>query len=168
LGEKVDLTLRAVAGANERTIVKESAEKPITVPGLLTQGSGYLYGFDVEQCLEGLVASLASEGSKLPYDFTEKKAEPHAFALALNTNAVHAIVPVAAANQRQPMDAVTQAVMNGELAMLVKGCCFMGDCGQIIVSLLVGHERAPIEVGDHFVKDQIVLGDSYVLGDGKW
>ena len=50
----------------------------------------------------------------------EEKRQPHAFALAVDADQIHAVVPVAGPHQRQPMLTHAQAVFDGPHAVLVE------------------------------------------------
>ena len=69
---------------------------------------------------EGCVAARARQLGELREHFVQEEAQPDAFALALIAHQVHAVVPVAGADQRQAVLAEAQAVPDGAHAVLVQ------------------------------------------------
>jgi len=69
---------------------------------------------------EGGIALPACQLGKLPEHGAQEKAQPDALAAALHAHPVHAVVPVAAAHQRQAMHPEAQAVADGAHAMFVQ------------------------------------------------
>src|SRR5436190_1545203 len=67
----------------------------------------------------------------------EEEAEPDALAAAAVADQVHAVVPVAAAHQRQAVDAEAQAMLEGATRMLVQVRRLGRMPGQVVVRLVV-------------------------------
>src|SRR5579863_9987587 len=55
---------------------------------------------------------------KLPQNRVQKPAEPYAFAFTVLADAIHAVVPIAGAHQRQAVRTKTEAAIQGSRAML--------------------------------------------------
>src|SRR6185295_17996490 len=94
-------------GAERRAVVVVAAPVPFTVPGafepprqpprvvLVTRGAGD-------------VVARAAERHEVNEDAVEEESEPRALATALRADAVHPVVPVAAADERQTVRARRQ------------------------------------------------------------
>ena len=55
---------------------------------------------------------------ELPEDGVQKPTEPHAFAFTILANAVHSVIPVARAHQRQAVFSDLEAAIESTRAML--------------------------------------------------
>ncbi len=91
----------------------------------------------VYRSTRGGVAAAAGKLGELRQHVVQEEREPDAFALAVLADQVHAVVPVAAAHQRQAVGAETQAVVDRADAMLVERADVVGNLRQVVVRLLV-------------------------------
>src|SRR3990167_6044452 len=101
-------------------VVVQGAQVPVAVPGLLIDLPGQRLGRldPVDLFIEaGLTFGQAGEALHRRH---REPAEPDALATALATEAVHAVVPVSAAAQRQAMAAPGVAVLQRALAVFVE------------------------------------------------
>ena len=71
----------------------------------------------------------------------QEERQPDALALAVLADEVHAVVPVAAAHQRQAVLAEAQAVVDRADAVLVERADVVGDLRQVVVRFFVGPQR---------------------------
>src|SRR4030065_303975 len=67
-----------------------------------------------------LIVPVARQTGKQLKILDQEPRQPHAFATALLADQVHAVVPVAAAHQRQPVGTEAHAVLEGTHAVLVE------------------------------------------------
>ena len=92
----------------------------------------------------------------------EEERQPHALALAFLADEVHAVVPVAAADQRQPVRAESQSVFDRPHAVLVERAVFPRALRQIVVRFLVGIHRAAFEERHALVEHAGVAGHLHI------
>ena len=83
----------------------------------------------------------------------QEPAEPDALALALLADAVHAVVPVAGTEEREPVHADREALVERARAVLEERRLLVGDhrLEEGVVFALV--ERRSVEEGDDLVED---------------
>src|SRR6185437_9286832 len=93
----------------------------------------------------------------------EKPREPDAFAFPLDTDAVHPVVPITGANERQPMVADGAGAVDRSRTMLVQGPRLRAHRRQIVDLLFVIVERAHLEVWRARVQHAAVAGDANVM-----
>ncbi len=113
-----------------------------------------------------LIAAVAGEFAELPQHVVEEEREPDAFALAVLADQIHAVVPVAAADQRQVVNAETQAVVHGADAMFVKCRNLIGNLRQVVIRFLIGPQGPLPQKRDGFVEDAGVAGGDDVTAQG--
>ena len=82
-----------------------------------------------------------AQGGELRENGVQKEAEPDALSVTGSADPVHAVVPVAAANQRQAVGAGRQAFVDGTQTMLEHRSLFAGDARQQIRLLRACGER---------------------------
>src|SRR5687768_18583037 len=80
---------------------------------------------------ESGIAVPARDAGEAIEHVVAKESQPDAFALAFRAHLVHAIVPVARADQRQPMLANAGAALDGTHAVLVQARRFAGARGHV-------------------------------------
>ena len=114
---------------------------------------------------KGDVVARARQFGKLGEHVVEEERQPDAFAAALFAHQVHAVVPVAAAHQRQTVFAEFQSVFDGAHAMLVERGRLFGAIRQIIVSFLLRLDRPAFEKGNLFV-EHAGVGDARDVAAG--
>ncbi len=100
-------------------------------------------------------------------DVAEEPREPHALALALVADPVHAVVPVAAADQRQPVHAGRPAGLDRADAVLVDRLGGLGDRRLDVGVLLVERQSRGLDEGRALVEHARVARRLDVLGDDK-
>src|SRR5690606_24741087 len=126
--DRVDLAFGGVMRAERRAVVETAPAIPFAVPGGVLQGTLQ----HVRMLFPGLgvlvVALRLGDGGEVAQRTEQEPAEPHALTLALFADAVHAVVPVAAEDQRQ---AGRAAALDGEVeragAMLIERNRALGD-----------------------------------------
>ena len=109
LGDRVDPALVVDRRAERSPVVEEGAAIPVAVPAVAFERR--LQGVRVlapGEARAGLSALLGDAG-ELEEVGVEEPAEPDALALAARADAVHAVVPVSRAHERQSMAADREA-----------------------------------------------------------
>ena len=91
-----------------------------------------------------------------------EKGEPDAFALAFRAHLVHAVVPVARADERQPVLADGDAALDGAHAVLVQARRFARARGQVVIGVVLGVHRAAVEEVDRLVEHRGIPGAQHV------
>src|SRR5688572_10942343 len=124
LRDRIDAAFGVAGGAERRAVVEVRAPVPLAVPAVLldarTQRSRL-----VEAALgEGHLAAAARERGEALEHVVAEEGEPDALPFALRADLVHAVVPVARADQRQPMPADAGAALDGSHAVLVQARAF--------------------------------------------
>ena len=115
---------------------------------------------------EGGVAAAVGQRGEVGEDTEEEEAEPDAFAAAFVANAVHAVVPVAAAHEGQAVGAGGERAADGADAMLVERGGIAGDAGLVVEGFLAISEQAGFEEGDGFGEHAGIAGGGDVAGGG--
>src|SRR5271165_58604 len=95
----------------------------------------------------------------------QEPSEPHAFALALLSHAVHAVVPVACANERKPMPADRQTCIERKGAMFEERDAPLRNRRRKKTIRFVGFEFSALEKRKQFVEYERVLRRLDILGD---
>ena len=96
----------------------------------------------------------------------QEPAEPDALALALGADPVHAVVPVARAEERERVDADREARIERARAVLEEGRLVVGDHRLEERLVLALPQRRAVEERDPFVEDPQIGGDAEVLRRG--
>ena len=106
-------------GAQWLAIVKVCALEPLPIPRatIERQPPTMQSGFPA-QCAIKLTTRMAPRNKFAHYP-TQKPAQPDRFTAPFYANAIHAIVPIATAHQRQTMNANTQTAINGACRVFV-------------------------------------------------
>ena len=131
-------------------VVKPGTAIPATVPGVQFQVSAQASACGRALIGEGRVAVQARQRAESAQHFVQEEAQPHALPLAYDAHPVHAVVPVAGANQRRAVGTEAQSVPDGPHTMPVQALCLPGAAGQIVVELFLRIELASRQEGDGF------------------
>ena len=155
----------SAAAPNARAVVEIGPRVPTAVPGLALHG-------DLQRvCVHGpffrargLVARRGQrrEGRQRG---VKEPSEPDAFALALLTDAVHAIVPVPRPHQRKPVPAQREACIQRKRAMLEQRRSIFGDRRQEEIVRLVRRQWGPFEERNGFIEHERVSRRLDILRD---
>ena len=100
-----------------------------------------LLGFVHAAFGEALSPRAVRELGKMLEHVVEEEGQPDAFALAVFADQIHAVVPVATADQRQSVLAKLQSVLDRPDTMLVERGRFLGAMGRVVIGFLLGLER---------------------------
>ena len=137
LRQGIDLTFRIGLRAERLAVVEVGAAIPLAVPGVLLD-----VFLQLLRLRRGSVrrrqrpVALPRQLGKLRQHVVEEEGEPDAFAAAVFADQVHAVVPIAAAHQRQAVFAEFQAVLDGAHAMFV-------ERGRLLASGSADRSRLP-------------------------
>ena len=105
-------------------------------------------------------------GAKARQDGVQEPAQPDALAPALVADPVHAVVPVARADQRQAVGADREAPVERARAVLEQRRRVRRAPRLEVGVRLVRPQGRPVEERDHLVEDRRVAGDREVAIDG--
>ena len=117
LRQRVDPALLVLRRPERRPVVEVGAPVPAAVPRELEDAAQPRRLVPVAEREIGALAGIADRG-EVGQHADEEPSEPHALAAAFVADAVHAVVPVAAAHQRQPVLAVPAGVRDRADAVL--------------------------------------------------
>src|SRR5262249_6355687 len=92
----------------------------------------------------------------------KKERKPDTFAAAFLPDFIHAIVPIAGADQRQTVFAEFQAVLDRANAMLVQRCCLLRTAWHIIIRFFLRHDRPRCEERNFFIEHASIGGSRHV------
>ena len=120
LRQGIDLAFRIRLGAERFAIVEVGAAIPLAVPGVLLDVLLQLLRLREAAFGKGDVLPRARQLGELREHIVKEKGQPDTFAAALFADQVHAVVPIAAADQRQAVFAEVQAVLDRAHAMFVE------------------------------------------------
>ena len=109
LRQRIELALLVLHRSQRRAVVEVRAAIPVAVPRQLEHAGEPPRLVAVLARQIGAAAALADRREVVQHGH-EEPAEPHALAAALVADAVHAVVPVAGADQRQPVRTVLRRV----------------------------------------------------------
>ena len=122
-------------GAHWRAVVEKGAQIPLAVPRV------FFDGFGIGSCAlakffgEFIFAARFAKRGEFVQHIAQEPRHPHAFAFAVHADAVEAIVPIAGANERQIVRAVSAAFFNGAAAMLKDRGALLGNL-RLVVNLV--------------------------------
>src|SRR5207244_1328234 len=139
--------------AERRAVVEIGAAIPIPVPGLLLQGplQCSLMRLIARDSL-ALARGLESREHLRKYRMQEPT-DPDALAPAIVSHAVHAVVPVSRAHERQPVRADFEAPIERASAMLEDRAALRGDLRMSIRILLAWLEQRRLDERNPLAED---------------
>src|SRR5437870_2066765 len=144
LRQRVDPAFLVLRRTERRAVVEIGTTIPVAVPREL-QPAGEPLGFtSIVLRMFGVAPFIADRRILLQHD-DEEPTEPHAFPTPQVADAVHAVVPIAGADERQPVRAVLQRAIDGANRMVEHRCGFLGDRRQTVRFTLVSAERRRLE-----------------------
>ena len=129
LRQRIELALLVLHRPERRSIVEVGAAIPVAVPGQFQHAGqpSRLVPVDLREIASP--AALADRGEVVQHGH-EKPAEPHAFAAAGVSDAIHPVVPVSRADERQSVRAVFHRVRDGAHRVLEERRGFRGHARQ--------------------------------------
>ena len=139
---RVDLAFRVGGRAERRAVVEVGAAIPFAVPAVLFDVAAQPAGFDRVLVGGSGVAALPGELGELREHVVQEEASQTLSPLPCCADQVHAVVPVAAAHQRQAVRAEAQAVVDRADAMLVERADVVGDVRQVVVGIFLRRAAA--------------------------
>ena len=166
LRQGIDLAFRVFGGAERGAVVEIGAAIPLAVPGIFLDVFLQLRGVGGAMLGEGSVVAAAGEFGELHQHIVEEESQPDAFAASMFADEIHAVVPIAAADEREAVGAEFEAVIDGAHAVLVERGGFSGVAWKIVVGFLLGFDRASFEEGDAFVEHAGVVEAEDVAAGG--
>ena len=101
LRDRIDVAFVALRRTQRRAVVEPRAPIPGAVPAVLFEALAQLFGRIHAMIGERGVGARAGNAGELRQRVEQEETQPHALALAALAHAIHAVVPVAAAHQRQ-------------------------------------------------------------------
>ena len=166
LRDQVDAALGVGARAERRAVVEEGAPVPLAVPARGLQR--------VAPAARGLLpargalvlAALLGDRREAPDEIAQEPGEPHRFAAALVADAVHAVVPVAGAHQRQAVRADAEAAIDRARAVLEDARRLLADRGRVVGVLGALGDRRAFEERHALVEHARVAGRRDVVRAG--
>ena len=166
LRDQVDAALGVVPRAECRAIVEEGARVPRAVPRRAFQRIA-----PAARCREpargpGSVAAPLRDGCELGCQPAQEPRQPHRFAPPFDADAVHAVVPVAAAHQGQAVHADGQAVVDGARAVFVERGALVARLCDVVGVFGAWRHGLAREEGHHLVEHGRVASGVDVVDSG--
>ena len=121
LRQRIDPALLVLRRSERRAIVEIGATIPVAIPGEL-QHAGEPPRLAAVMLRTFGVASLIADRRELFEHDDEEPTEPDALAAPQVADAVHSVVPIARADERQSMRAVLQRAIDGANRMVEDRC----------------------------------------------
>ncbi len=166
LRQGVDAALLAGVGAERRAVVVPAAQVPAAVPGVrLERRAVGVARRAVAGGPAGVAAPLAQRREGVQHGVQEE-AHPDALAAPLAADAVHAVVPVARAEQGQPVRPGRQPAVEGAAAVLVHAPRLARGGGRQERLVLARLQGAGGQERRRLVEDAGVAGGGHVRGGG--
>ena len=109
LGDRIDPALRVLGGAERGAIIEEGPAVPVAVPAVALERPPERLQVGPPARRPGQLAAGLRDRCERGQDGMQEPAQPHALAPALIAHPVHAVVPVARPDQRQPVGADFEA-----------------------------------------------------------
>src|SRR6185312_5214348 len=103
LRDRIDAAFLVAGRAERRAVVEVRAAVPLAVPAVLVDARAQRARLGRAALRESRVAAVARDRRETLEHVMAEEGEPDAFALAFRAHLVYAVVPVARADQRQPV-----------------------------------------------------------------
>src|SRR5436190_6608644 len=166
LWDGVDAALRAARRSERRSVVIVASPVPVAVPRLLLERCSQRCRVGQPPCRALILLTCSCQRRESHECCLQEPSEPDAFAPAPLAHAVHAVVPVAGADQRQTVFSDLQALVERSRAVLEEGGGVIRDYRLEIGVLLVRQQRAAFEKGNLLVQEREIAGRLDVAGRG--
>ena len=167
LRDRVDAAFGIAGRAERRAVVEVGAAVPVAVPGVLLEVRAQGLGFALAAVRERGVAARACQRREVAQHAVEEEAQPHALAAPTHADVVHAVVPVAGADQRQSVRTHGEAVLDRAHAVEIERRRAFPAERQIVVRLLARAERAAVQERLGLVQHRRVAGARDVAAGGE-
>src|SRR5207237_146165 len=120
LCERIDAALIVLSGTQRCAIIEIGPAIPLAVPGTLLHGPPQVPALvPIVSGTLCLAASLRERG-EVRQESEQEPAVPNALALSAAAHAIHAIVPVAGAHERQSVRSEAATMLQGAHAVLIQ------------------------------------------------
>ena len=163
LRDGVDAALGQLRGAERRAVVEVGAPVPVSVPRLLEHGLEPL-AFAPPAVGSGGVAARGHDRAEIAQNLRHEPAEPHALAAAAVPDTVHAVVPVAGADQRQAVGAPGEPALDRANAVLVERRAFGRHLRLAVVFQLPRLELGCLQERHLHVQHGAITRGGHVMG----
>jgi hypothetical protein len=137
LRQGIDAAFVVGRGTEWLAVIEIRPAIPLSVPGVLLDRIAQAARFFTKGPGLIRVAPLVAQFGKVLEHRQQEPAEPDAFTAAFRADAVHAVVPVAAAHERQSVSAESASVLDGAEAMLVDRAGLSRCSGNAIIFILL-------------------------------
>jgi hypothetical protein len=158
LRDRIDLAFFVLGRAQRRAVVEVRPAIPLAVPAVLLDVPRSRPASTVYRSASAPRRRAAAPGGELREHVKQEERQPHALASALLADEVHAVVPVAAAHQRQAVLAKPQSAIDRADAMLVERADVVRNLRQVVVGFLVVAQGARSQKGDALVQHAGIAG----------
>ena len=156
LCDQVDAAFGLCSRTKRRAVVEEGALVPAAVPGLAVQRLDPAGACALPVCGARRFAALLRQRRQAVDHCAQEPGQPHRLALAAVADAVHAVVPVARADQRQPVHAHGQTAVDGTRGVFVERCVLAIHRRRLVDVLGVRRHRAALQEGDAFIEQRVL------------
>ena len=162
LRDRVDLAFITLCRPERPAVIEIGAPIPLAVPGQL-EGASQAAGFSAVALRELRFLSKVGNRRELVQHVMKEPAEPDALAAAFRADAVHPVVPITTANQRQPVNAGREAAIDRAHAMLEKGRRLARSHWRPIGLDLSGRKRRGLEERHALIQDAGITGHADIM-----
>ena len=165
-GNRIDLTFGIGRRSERGTVVEVRAPVPFTVPSVLLDILSKLRRFVQATFREQGAATHMCDIREPQEHFVKKETQPDAFAFAVFTHEVHAVVPVTGAHERKTMFTKSKSTQDGAHTMIVERRGGLGTNRQIVVRVFVRLYVAAFDEMDRFIQNAGIPRRGDVAADG--
>ena len=159
LRDRVDPAFGVCRGAEGRAVVEECPAIPVAIPAVGLESLPERRHLDSPPRRIRALAASVGRWRKCGKDVVQEPAQPDALPSTLATDSIHAVVPVAAANQRKPVSADGQALLDGRHTMVEQRSRSAGLLRLEVGVGLVRSQCWTVDIGDGLVKDRGIACD---------
>ncbi len=163
LGDRIDAALAVAGRAQGSTIIKIAPAVPVAVPPSTLERLTQRFTMGEPASLALRVTSPLCDRSKLHERGGQKPSKPDTLAPTGRTDEVHAIVPVAAAHQGEPMGADAEARVQRPGAMRVNRFRLRRDAGLEVAVAGAGGYRFAHQVRHRLIEQRLIAAHCDVV-----
>ena len=166
LGDGIDAALLIARRTHRRAVVEPGAPVPVAVPRFTFQGDVERRHMPAPTGGPGPLPPAVGEVRKSAQGRVQQPPQPDTLAAPAFADAVHTVVPIAAAHQWQAVHADRQTVVQGAGAVLVERGGFLRKGGLEEGVVLTRLQHLSGKEGDDFVQNRLVADHADIVGRG--
>src|SRR5947209_5077599 len=120
LRQRINAAFVVLSGAQGRSIIEIRPAIPLAIPPMLLHGAPQALRLVAIVSGTFCFAARLRESGEVRQDRQQKPTVPNALALSGTTHAIHAVIPIAGAHERQSMRSEAESVLQCPHAVLIQ------------------------------------------------